>query len=358
MKRIESEGGGTLSVVLTIAFVATLGLFLSTTLACQGTLTLGGDSQTVPGEIKTVSDLEKAITNLEKDVDAADDKTMDAYRTIWLSSISKFETQVDRFSSEVSDATVKDWRKRLNALKDKLNKTETPDNKDKKETKISKEPPSSTDNAVELAPGGTAQPPAPQRVLGWQGGATVNYDNSLLRLDLIVNGERIDAREVSARTLKLVDVWSVDVQAVPSDSRVSVSGTGTQNLSEGPNTFGVTTTAPNGTTWYFAFNITVERAPAPPEKSHDATLASLGIFYGGQDESRRLSPAFSSGIFSYTLASEAWLGNFVFSPAPAHTGATFSSNVEGDRYTCTVTAEDGTTTNTYTITRTPPTPAG
>lgn len=300
--RMKKGGGTFLTGVLTIAFVAAVGVFLSTTVACEDMHSDTDTTETAQGN----------------------KKAGDADKTSKSGTINKNDNQSD------------------------ISKNET--------AKIGKE--TKQEVAQDATQSEITQSPAPQRVLGWQGGATVNYDNSLLRLDLIVNGERIDAREVSARTLKLVDVWSVDVQAVPSDSRVSVSGTGTQNLSEGPNTFGVTTTAPNGTTWYFAFNITVERAPAPPEKSHDATLASLGIFYGGQDESRRLSPAFSSGIFSYTLASEAWLGNFVFSPAPAHTGATFSSNVEGDRYTCTVTAEDGTTTNTYTITRTPPTPTG
>ncbi|BAK44172.1 chromosome segregation ATPase [Eggerthella sp. YY7918] len=296
-----------------------------------------------------VFDLEDALVKLEDKVNDADEATLKANKDAWLKTVNELQQQANTSSAKVSNEKAKDWKDRLDALKDKL--AEVPSADKGISATVSGEPsPNTTDN------------PSPQRSFGSQFSgyvsAPIAYDNSLLKLDLIVNGERIDAREVSARTLKLVDVWSVDVQAVPSDSRVSVSGTGTQNLSEGPNTFGVTTTAPNGATWYFAFNITVERAPAPPEKSHDATLASLGILYDGQDESRRLSPSFSSGIFSYTLTSEAWFGNYEFIPAPAHSGATLSSNVEGDRYTCTVTAEDGTTTNTYTITRTPPTPAG
>ncbi|MDR1642996.1 MAG: cadherin-like beta sandwich domain-containing protein [Clostridiales bacterium] len=144
-------------------------------------------------------------------------------------------------------------------------------------------------------------------------------------------------------------VSSVTVSATPSDSSASVAGTGSKNLAVGENIITITVTAEDGTTTK-DYTVTVTRAN-PPENSADATLASLSLGAGVE-----LSPLFESGIASYTASVPNGVSSVIVSATPSDPSAsvagTGSKNlaVGENIITITVTAEDGTTTKSYTVT--------
>lgn len=157
---------------------------------------------------------------------------------------------------------------------------------------------------------------------------------------------------------------SLTITPTTTDSTATITVNGTQvtsgsasgpiNLNVGPNTVTVLVTAQDGTTTE-TYTVTVTRAA-----SSNATLAGLAPSAG------TLNPAFDAGTFGYGLA----LGNDVESltvtPTAAEPNATITVNgdtvtsgspsqpisldVGPNTITVLVTAQDGTTSETYTIT--------
>jgi uncharacterized repeat protein (TIGR02543 family) len=141
------------------------------------------------------------------------------------------------------------------------------------------------------------------------------------------------------------NVTSIIIAATAASSTAqSVSGTGTKTLSVGANTCNVVVTAQDGTSKTYI--ITVTRTAL----STDATLSTLSI------PNHSISPTFNATTTSYTLSvpySETTI-SIVATAADSKanvsgTGAK-SLNVGANTCNVVVTAEDGTTKKTYTIT--------
>ena len=146
------------------------------------------------------------------------------------------------------------------------------------------------------------------------------------------------------------------------NATVTVNGTavtsgnasGAINLSVGDNTIPVIVTAQDGTTTK-TYTITVNRAP-----SSNANLNGLTVSSGP------LSPAFASGTTSYNASVANSVTSITITPTAAEANATvtvngtavtngnassaINLNVGDNTITVTVTAQDGTTIKTYTIT--------
>ncbi|WP_162260362.1 cadherin-like beta sandwich domain-containing protein, partial [Rhizobium sp. Root73] len=173
---------------------------------------------------------------------------------------------------------------------------------------------------------------------------------------------------VSYVTTVANEVTSVTVTPIVADatSTVKVNGTGVTSgspsgsisLVEGSNTITAVVTAQDGTTMR-AYTVTVTRS-APPPPSSDASLRAIGV------TNASLSSAFSPGTTSYTAfvannipsmrvipyASEA-NATITVNGSPVVSGATsgaISLAVGATPVTILVTAADGVTTQTYTIT--------
>lgn len=102
------------------------------------------------------------------------------------------------------------------------------------------------------------------------------------------------------------DVSSINIGATKSDSKASISGTGSKTLSVGENTFKVTCTAEDGTPREYTIKVTREGESTPTEpggevkpeedtKSNDATLKSLDV------SGYTLTPAFKSDVLTYSM---------------------------------------------------------
>ncbi|MDL2274064.1 cadherin-like beta sandwich domain-containing protein, partial [Oscillospiraceae bacterium OttesenSCG-928-G22] len=145
-------------------------------------------------------------------------------------------------------------------------------------------------------------------------------------------------------------VSSVTIGATAKDSKASISGdTGAKSLSVGQNTFNIVVTAEDETTTK-TYTVVITRETAPPAASTDATLSGLTISSG------TLSPAFSADTTSYT----ATVPNSVSSVTIGATAKDSKASISGDTgakslsvgqntFKIVVTAEDGTTTKTYTV---------
>jgi hypothetical protein len=110
----------------------------------------------------------------------------------------------------------------------------------------------------------------------------------------------------------------------------------------------VEVTAQDGTTKK-TYTVTVTRAS--PTASDDATLSSLTVSEGS------LSPAFNANVITYTVSVANSVTGITISAAANHTGATVSGdtgsknlNVGTNTFNIEVTAENGTTQKTYTVT--------
>jgi len=136
-------------------------------------------------------------------------------------------------------------------------------------------------------------------------------------------------------------------------SAVVTSGVGLRNLSVGPNALGVLVTAEDGNP--LTYNVTVTRDPA----STNASLASLTLSTG------TLSPAFDPGTLGYSATVAANVTSVTVTSALQQANATLTIQgtsatpeagrgvnlVTGDNAVpIVVTAQDGTTTKTYTLT--------
>ncbi len=153
----------------------------------------------------------------------------------------------------------------------------------------------------------------------------------------------------------LFAVTSTTVAAKASNAAAVVSGnTGAQTLNLGPNTLSLLVTAEDGNTQ--TYTVVVNRAGPSANAQLSALVPGTGT----------LSPVFKSGTTSYTMTVPGTTTSVTFRPTVADTTATVQVNgnpvasgvasgpialVAGpNTITALVTAQDGTTTDTYTVT--------
>jgi uncharacterized repeat protein (TIGR02543 family) len=140
-------------------------------------------------------------------------------------------------------------------------------------------------------------------------------------------------------------VSSITISAAANHAGATVSGAGSKSLNVGANTFNVVVNAQDGVTQK-TYTVTVTREVA----SADATLSSLTVSAG------TLSPAFSANTTAYTVSVANSVSSITISAAANHTGATVSGagskslNVGANAFSVVVTAQNGTTQKTYTVT--------
>ena len=156
----------------------------------------------------------------------------------------------------------------------------------------------------------------------------------------------------SASVANEVETTTVTARANHTGATVAISPASPVSLAEGANEITVTVTAEDGETTN-TYTVTVTRAAA----SDDATLSALSL--SGIDIG-----TFSSSVSSYSASVGNEVETTTVTATANHTGATVAispaspvSLAEGaNEITVTVTAEDGETTNTYTVavTRAPP----
>jgi len=139
------------------------------------------------------------------------------------------------------------------------------------------------------------------------------------------------------------DVTSLTVTGTANHSQATVSGNGAKTLVVGDNVVSIVVTAEDGTT--NTYTVTVVRAA-----SDDATLSSLTISSG------TLSPAFEANATNYAVNVTTSVTSIDVTGTATHANATVSGNgtktliVGVNVVSLVVTAEDGTTTKTYTVT--------
>ncbi|MDL2239659.1 cadherin-like beta sandwich domain-containing protein, partial [Bacteroidales bacterium OttesenSCG-928-L14] len=138
-------------------------------------------------------------------------------------------------------------------------------------------------------------------------------------------------------------VSEITIEGTPRNPAATVSGNGTFPLNVGPNNFDIVVTAENGITTK-TYTIVVTR-----EFSDDANLLSLTASPG------TLTPAFNAETTNYTVTVESTVSDITITGTTNHAGATVSGNgtlpltLGENTFDIVVTAEDGTTTKTYTV---------
>ena len=161
--------------------------------------------------------------------------------------------------------------------------------------------------------------------------------------DVTVSGFDKDTLSYTLPAVKN-DKTSITIAATPTDSDATVTGTGSQNLVEGDNSFDVVVTAQDGTTTK-TYTINIRR------QSNDASLKSLEVT---SDPEGTLSPAFNSDTKEYTFSApadvtEVEIAAEANSENALVTGTGKYNPRETSSVDVTVTGEDG-TINTYSIT--------
>jgi len=140
-------------------------------------------------------------------------------------------------------------------------------------------------------------------------------------------------------------VQNIIISANAQHAKATVTGdTGDKTLAVGDNTFSVTVTAEDGTTK--TYTITIIRAA-----SDEVTLKNLTVSSGV------LSPSFASHVTEYNVNVTNNITAITVTGEPTHPSASVTGNVTGralevgeNKVILIVTAEDGVTTKTYTIT--------
>ena len=143
-------------------------------------------------------------------------------------------------------------------------------------------------------------------------------------------------------------VTTVTIGATATDSGATVSGdTGVQTLVVGANTFTVTVTAEDGSSTE-SYEVVITRAAAA--LSTDATLSALSISEG------TLAPVFASATMSYAASVANSVATVTIGATATDSGATVSGDtgaqtltVGANTFTVTVTAEDGSSTESYEV---------
>lgn len=185
---------------------------------------------------------------------------------------------------------------------------------------------------------------------------TVSRENAPLSTDATLSGLTVSAgtltpafgTAVTEYTVAVVNsVSSITLNAIANHSNATVAGVGTKSLNVGANPFNIVVTAEDGTTTK-TYKVTVTRENA--SLSTDATLASLTVSAG------TLSPAFSSLKTEYTVTVVNSVSSVTLNATANHSNASVAGTgtktlAEGEnRFYIVVTAEDGTTKKTYTVT--------
>ena len=139
-------------------------------------------------------------------------------------------------------------------------------------------------------------------------------------------------------------IENITINATATHPNATIAGTGAKTLNVGANPFDIVVTAEDGTTTK-TYTVTVTRAA-----SNDATLSSLTVSTG------TLTPVFNTNTISYTVAVSNNVESITINAAATHANATVTGagektlNVGENPFDIVVTAEDGTTTKTYTVT--------
>lgn len=187
-----------------------------------------------------------------------------------------------------------------------------------------------------------------------ESGASLYYNINVIRapkednnlIDLTVDGVSIYEEGKTEYVLENVPYskTSIEIGATLSDKDAKVIGIGKKGLATGGNTFEVVVTAQNGTTKTYTIKVT-------REKNNNAYLSILSV--NGH------SINFDSEIFDYEItvdSTKETLSPNEVTAVPQDTNAKVSkqeqislSTTVDNYYQVTVTAEDGTTTKTYTI---------
>ena len=149
----------------------------------------------------------------------------------------------------------------------------------------------------------------------------------------------------TAYTAEAEDIETTTVEAMAAHPGATVEGTGMRTLTVGENVISVTVTAEDETTQTYTVTVTVTA-----ERSSVATLQALAL------SGITLSPAFDSATTEYAAEVEYTVETTTVVAMPTHPGATVEGDgpqslAEGDNtFIVTVTAEDGTSQETYTVT--------
>jgi hypothetical protein len=180
---------------------------------------------------------------------------------------------------------------------------------------------------------------------------SLNTDATLSALTVSVG--TLDPAFAPATTAYTVDVandvTSITITATAGDANASLIGAGTKtDLTVGDNNFSIVVTAEDGTT---KITYTVKVVRAAPVLSTDATLSTLTVSEG------TLTPVFDPATTTYSVE----VANTVTSITITATANDANASLVGDGtqtdltvgdnvFNIVVTAEDGTTTETYTVT--------
>ncbi|GHT24281.1 hypothetical protein AGMMS4957_17050 [Bacteroidia bacterium] len=139
-------------------------------------------------------------------------------------------------------------------------------------------------------------------------------------------------------------VSSITISAIANHNCCKCVGTGSKLVSVGSNPFNIVCTAEDGT--MKTYTVTVNRAPL----SSYANLSSLAVNRG------TLMPNFTSGTTAYTVNVGNSVTSITLTATAVHPGASVAGNgvkplnVGANIFDIVGTAEDGTTTKTYTVT--------
>lgn len=185
---------------------------------------------------------------------------------------------------------------------------------------------------------------------GGSGDPAPSNDATLKSLVLTANDGTIPALSfspsvISYSTTAAYNAASITVTAIATDSGATVSGTGSLAFSGSSLSVAVQVTAADGATKK-TYSVSVSRE----EASAIADLSALTVSAG------TLTPAFSAAVTSYAVYLESGVVSFTIGATAADTKADISGDgshtlYEGANvFPVAVTAQDGTTTKTYTIT--------
>jgi hypothetical protein len=140
------------------------------------------------------------------------------------------------------------------------------------------------------------------------------------------------------------NITNITLTATSTDVNATVVGDGLKYLNTGVNPFNITVTAQDGITTQ-TYTVTVNRG-----NNSDATLSVLSVSAG------TLTPMFSSNIYNYTVNVPYNISSITIAATPTDANATVTGDgqktlITGENFfEIKVTAEDGTTMLTYTVT--------
>lgn len=127
----------------------------------------------------------------------------------------------------------------------------------------------------------------------------VKLDSDATLKSLNVSGQSLNPafnKDISVYNLEVgSNVSKIDVNAIPTSDKATVSVTGNTNLKNGMNTVIVTVTAEDGSKNVYILNVNKKSASTPSKKSDDSYLSSLGV------SGAELSPSFNKDNTNYSV---------------------------------------------------------